>query len=217
MSESGNESFREEIFKICERLTSTMDRMRQKLEGNDNLQIARAVKALASAQGQLLKAYFSLDPTNKISLVAGETFQHFLAKNILAKELLLEDISIEVGIGDCIVDVIGRVGEEYVILEAETIPTKCIQKTEKIKNAIADVLSGKISILEESRDSIFQKIKEQLKIGKPVKLIFAVTKMPNQSTLNEIKKAEDHLIRPEVYYVSRLPPFEISHNLLQEI
>lgn len=216
MNKKGND-FRDEIFKTCEKLTFTMDRMRKELKHNEDLQIARAVKALASAQGQLLKAYFSLDPSNQIPLAAGETFAHFLSKNILVKKLSLRDISDEVGIGDSVVDVVGRIGNEFIIIEAETIPTKCIEKIEKLKNAITDIVSGKITILEESSDSIFQKIKNQLATGKPIRLIFGVTRMPYQSTLKDIKKSEDSLIHPEVYYINKLPPFEISSNLLQDI
>jgi len=217
MNEREYETLRKEIFKIVERLTSTMDQMKQKLMVNDNSLIKYAVRALASAQDQLLKAYFSLDPSNRIPLAVGETFQHFLAKNSLVQKLLLDDVYYEVGIGDCIVDVVGRIGNEYVILEAETIPIKCIQKVEKIKNELVKVLSGKISILNENENSILQGIKRQLITGKPIRLIFAVTRMPNKSTLNNIKKAENYLIRPEVYYVNKLQPFKISSNLLHEI
>ena len=149
MNKKGN-GFRDEIFKTCEKLTFTMDRMRKELKHSEDLQIARAVRALASAQGQLLKAYFSLDLSNQIPLAAGETFAHFLSKNILVKKLSLRDISDEVGIGDSVVDVVGRIGNEFIIIEAETIPTKCIEKIEKLKNAITDIVSGKITILEES-------------------------------------------------------------------
>ena len=217
MNEREYETLRKEIFKIVERLTSTMDQMKQKLMVNDNSLIKYAVRALASAQDQLLKAYFSLDPSNRIPLAVGETFQHFLAKNSLVQKLLLDDVYYEVGIGDCIVDVVGRIGNEYVILEAETIPIKCIQKVEKIKNELVKVLSGKISILNENENSILQRIKRQLITGKPIRLIFAVTRMPNKSTLSNIKKAENYLIRPEVYYVNKLQPFKISSNLLHEI
>jgi hypothetical protein len=216
MNERGYDTLRKEIFKIVERLTSTMDQMKQELMFNGNSLIKYAVRALASAQGQLLKAYFSLDPSNRIPPAAGETFQHFLAKNSLAQKLLLNDVCYEVGIGDCVVDVVGRIGDEYVILEAETIPTNCVQKVEKIKNELVKVLSGKISILNENENSILKGIKRQIITGKPIRLIFAVTRMPNKSTLNNIKKAENYLIHPEVYYVNKQPPFKISSNLLHE-
>jgi len=209
-----------EISRIIVRLSSTMARMEERLKRNDDSRIRNAVKALASAQGQLLKALFQLDSRFHIPLVTGETWNHYYAKNWLVKKLSLEDISAEVRIGDCIFDAVGRIGEEYVIIEAETKPTKCMAKVEKITKAIDDFVSGKIEILEESNDSIFLKIKKQLAMGKPMRLVFAVTgkRKPNQSTLRDIRKAEGSLIRPEVYYInSASASLEISPNLLQEI
>lgn len=195
-----------------------MDRMKQELKGNDDLETKLALKALASAQDQLIKAYFSLGSSNKVPLVVPERSEHYIAKNTLVTKLSVEDIYSEVPIGGgSIVDVLGRIGKEYVIIEAETIPTKCIKKAEKIKNAIADILSGKTTPIEEDSDPIFPKIKKQIEMGKPMRLIFAVTGMPNKSTLNEIRKAEGSVIQPEVYYVDSNPPFKISVNLLKRI
>jgi hypothetical protein len=217
LSKKGNE-IRDEISKVLGRLTSTLDRVKEELEHSDDLTIRNCVKALASAQGQLFKAYFSLDPSYKIPLQTGETWGHFLAKNALVERLSPEDISAEVRIGDCVFDVVGRIGEEYVIIESETKSSRCIGKIEKIKTEIGNLVSGKIELFEEGSNPIFSKIKKQLMIGKPIRLVFAVTgkRKPNLATLNNIKKAESPLIRPEVYYVDRLPPFEISSDLLQE-
>lgn len=195
-----------------------MDRMKQKLKGNDDLETRLALKALASAQSQLLKAYLSLDSSNKVPLVVGETCEHYIAKNNLVKKLSVDDVCCEVPIGGrSIVDVLGRIGKEYVVIEAETIPTKCIKKVEKIKNAIVDILSGKTTVLEEDSDPIFPKIKKQIEMGKPIRLIFAVTGMPYKSTLEEIRKAEGSVIQSEVYYVNSSPPFKTSANLLKRI
>jgi hypothetical protein len=215
LNKNGN-NFRDEIFKTGERLTSTMDRMKENLKHNDDLRIKLALKASASAQSQLLKAYFSLDPSNEVPLVVGESFEHFIAKNNLVKKLSVEDVSDEVPLGGgCVVDVVGRIGKEYVIIETETIPTKCIEKTGKIKNAIVSILSGETMILEEGNDPIFPKIKKQIEARRPMRLIFAVTRKPYLSTLDEIRKAGNSTIRPEVYHVNRLPPFKISPNLLK--
>jgi hypothetical protein len=206
---------REDISRTGKSLTSIMDRMRAKLDRDDDPQTWLALKALASAQGQLLKANLSLDPSNKIPLVVGEKLEHFIAKNNVVKELSVEDILDEVPIGDSRVDVIGRISREYIIIEAETIATKCIGKVEKIKSAIANILSGKTVIPEGRGGQILSKIKRQVTTGKPIRLIFAVSRRPYKSTLRDIKKTEDSMIKPEVYYVNREPPFEISSNLLQ--
>jgi len=205
------------ISAILKRLTTLMDQMKEELKHNDSSEMKRALRALVSSQGQMLKAFFSLDTSYRVPQTAGETWEHFLAKNCLIKGLSSENIFPEVGIGGCVFDVVAKIGGEYVIIETETKTSKCIEKTTRIKKTIGEFLSEKVGILEQNIDSIFSEIKKQLEDGKPVRLIFVVTRKPNTSTLREIKKVGDAFLHPEVYYVSRIPPFQESSNLLEEI
>lgn len=114
-----------------------MDQIKEELKHNDNSEESartkRALRSLVSSQGQLLKAFFSLDPSYKIPPLAGETWEHFLAKNCLMRELRPENIFAERGVGGCVFDVLAKIGEEYVIVEAETKPSKCVEKAKKLK------------------------------------------------------------------------------------
>jgi len=163
--------FSSEIWKVGLKLTTIMDRMKEELNQKDNLRMRKCLKALAKAQGQLLKAFSSFDSSFKISPDAVESWEHFLAKNYLLRKIPSQRISPEFGLGGCIFDVVAKLG----------------------------------------------KVREQLKKGKPIRLIFMVTRKPTTSTLKSIKHEENVLIRPEVYYVNRFPPFEMSSNLLENI
>jgi len=209
--------FSNRIWNVGDKLTIIMDQMKEELKRNDDLRMAKCVRALAKAQGQLLKAFFTFDPSYKILPEAGETWEHFLAKNYLIKELPSEHIFPDYGLGGCIFDVLAKFGDEYTIIEAETIPIKCVEKARKIKTILADLASGKLQTLEPSSNQVLSDIKKHLQHGKPLRLIFVVTREPLGSTLKDIKKEQDDLVHPEVYYVSRIPPFKRSSNLLEKI
>lgn len=165
----------------------------------------------------MLKAICALDPSYKIPLDARETWEHFLAKNSLVKELPSEHIFPEFGLGECVFDVLARMGGEHVIIEAETDSSKCVEKARKTKTTLANLVSEKLESLEPSSSLIFSEIKKQLKGGKAMRLIFVTTRRPITLTLQDIKKEEDAFIHLEVYYINRIPPFEISSNLLERI
>jgi hypothetical protein len=207
--------FSNELWKVFDKLTAIMDRMKEELKRNDDLAMKKCLRALVSSQGQLLKAICAFDPSYKIPLEAGETWEHFLAENYLVKEIPSEHIFPKFGLGECIVDVVAKIGGESVIIEAETVSGKSVEKARKIKTILTDLVSEKLKILEPSLT--FSEIKEHLKSGKPLRLIFVTTRKPSTLTLQDIKKEENSLINLEVYYVNRIPPFEISSNLLEKI
>jgi len=209
--------FSSEIWKVGLKLTTIMDRMKEELNQKDNLRMRKCLKALAKAQGQLLKAFSSFDSSFKISPDAVESWEHFLAKNYLLRKIPSQRISPEFGLGGCIFDVVAKLGKEYVIMEAETAPVSCVEKTKKIKPVIASLASEMPETFDTKSRIILSQIRKQLKKGKPIRLIFVVTRKPTTSTLKSIKHEENVLIRPEVYYVNRFPPFEMSSNLLENI
>ena len=215
--ENDNSDFSNEIWEVGDKLTAIMDRIKDKLKKKDNFRIRKCLKALAKAQGQLLKAFFTFDPSYKIPPEAGETWEHFLAKNYLIKGLPPQHIFAEFGLGGCVFDVLAKIGEEYAIMEAETNPGKCVEKARKIKTTIADFVSKKLETSELDSSLVLSEIREQLEGRKPLRLIFVVTRKPNTSTLKDIKKEADALIHPEVYYVNKIPPFKKSSNLLEKI
>lgn len=201
-----------------------MDRMKKEQKNNDSLEMKRALRALASSQGRLLQAYFSLHSSYKVPPDTVESWDHFLAKNQMVNELDSSidssDISSELGIGNVRFDVLAKIGGEYVIVEAETYPPECIKKMERIKKVVNDLVSGELGRSIDSSAKEFLRIKRQLEMGKPLRVIFAVTRNPIKSTLENIKKAEDARVHPEVYYVNPLPEegsFEVSIDLLQSI
>jgi len=67
-------------------------------------------------------------------------------------------------------DVIVQIDGEYAIIEAETTPTKCIGKMERIKKTIDDLVSGRIEVFEENNVAVFFEIKKQLQKGKPLRI-----------------------------------------------
>lgn len=201
-----------------------MDQMKKALKNNDSLEMKRALRALASSQGRLLQAYFSLDSSYKVPSDTVESWDHFLAKNQMINELNPSinpsDISSELGIGNVRFDVIAKIDGEYVIVEAETDPPKCIKKIERVKRTVNNLVSGEFDLSIDNSAKEFLEIKRQLQTGKPLRVIFAVTRNPINATLENIKKAEDSRIRPEVYYVNPRPKegyWEVSPNLIQDI
>ena len=214
----GNESdFSNEIWEVGSKLTMIMDRMKEELKRNGNLRLKKCLRALAKAQGQLLKAVSTFNNSYKVPLEAGETWEHFLAKNYLVTEIPLQHIFPEIGFGGCRFDVLAKIGEEYIIIEAETDSGKCAEKVRKIKTAITILMSEKLETLDQDTNRILAGIREQLKGKKPLRLIFILTSKPMTSTLKSIKKEQDALVQLEVYHVNRIPPFKKSSNLLDTI
>jgi hypothetical protein len=209
--------FSSEIFEVGDRLTGIMDRMREKLGQKGNYRMKKCFRALVKAQGELLKAFSSFDDTYKIAPEAGETWEHFLAKNFLIKEIPREHIFPEFGFRGCVFDVVAKIGGEYVIIEAETVPAKCVEKARKIKAVIASLMSEMPETSDADSVRLLSQIRGQLKNGKPIRLIFVVSARPYTSTLKDIKNEGNTLVHPEVYHIKRIPPFGKSSNLLEHI
>ena len=202
------ERFRDEMWKVLNNLTSIMDRMREELKRDDDPAIQRASKSfwcLEVSQQNLLKACSWLDPSNLVPPDAKESWEHFLAKNKMVNGLKPQNIFTECSYGEMRFDVIVQIDGEYAIIEAETTPTKCIGKMERIKKTIDDLVSGRIEVFEENNVAVFFEIKKQLQKGKPLRIIFAVTKRPVESTLKKIMTTENFRVHPEVYYVNPKP------------
>jgi hypothetical protein len=118
-------NLQEQIFRIGDELTIIMDQLKEKnnheIDERTKKEKDNVIKALASAQGQILKAYFSYESSFKVPQETGESLAHYVAKNKILETISLpQDIIPQVSVGGCRFDVLVRDKEDYVIVEAET-------------------------------------------------------------------------------------------------
>lgn len=209
--------FSNEIWEVGDKLTAIMDQMKEELAQKDDSTLRTSLIALAKAQGQLLKALSTFDDSFKVPLEAHETWQHFLAKNCLVTSVPRQNIFPEFNLGGCIVDVLIKINDDYVVIEAETNPTKCVEKVRKIKKALRTLHSERFENLDTTQSQVLTGIRNQLEIKRSLRSVFVLTRNPMTWTLESIKEEEDVPIRLEVYYVDTRPPFKVSADLLNGI
>lgn len=210
----------ETLDKLIVDLTSLMEQLKEELRYNDNETIKKALPSIWSSQSQLIKARSWLSKSYKIPPDAVESWQHFRAKNKIANKLRLssKNIFYECSFGKMRFDIIAKTCGEYVIIEAETVPPKCIEKMERIGETISNLASNEKFPLEADSVPVFSEIRKQLQKNKPMRIIFVVTKKPAKLTLESIKKTETPFVRPELYHVDTslrkgVHPFKITRYL----
>jgi hypothetical protein len=193
------DGFRNEIGKALDELAHIVDQMEKELKQNVDLRTEGALRSVASSHDQLAKAFCFLDPSYKVPPDAKESWEHFFAKNKVLDRMKPEEFFSERGYGGMQFDVIAKIKGEYVIIEVETKPTNCIKKIERIKKAIGILVAEEIETFGED-NVLFSEIRKQLQDGKALRIIFAVTKRPIETTVKNITRAGNSVVHPEVYY-----------------
>lgn len=165
------------------------DTLKQEAKTTNDSKTKRILKEVVSAQGNLLKAWYHLSEYKfDVPPEAHESPEHFVAKNVIVKKLeaqfpKLEFIHPFSGLSGCRPDVLIKTNEEYIILEAETAPTKCAEKIKNFKLSFDELKN----VTEQEENPTLLTLKIQLDNNQVIKILFALTRKPNSLTLENIK------------------------------
>ncbi|MCP8320702.1 MAG: hypothetical protein H3Z52_07155 [archaeon] len=185
------------IEKVLYDLTDLIDQIESE-KGHDPKK-RKCVRLLSKAQNELLKAYFVYSFEKAPDRV--ETFEHSFAINQTMSELGTTDKKYGFDFGGYKPDVVAKIDNEWVIVEAETNATNCVNKIDKVRKVLEIVDSlGSGSYYNKEDLKLLEEIKGQLNSGKYLRLIFVVTEKPATWTLEDIRKKTYDRIYPEVYH-----------------
>lgn len=202
------ESFSKRVSRLGYELAGVMDRMKKQLKLQHNEVTEKALRSMVRAQGEILKAYFWLDARERSYTVppdAQESWEHFVAKNEMICRLEPQSVVAECSYGEMRFDAIAKVKEEYVVVEAETKSRACIKKFERIRRTINALVSGGEDALDKDCTPVLAEIQKLLRDGKPLRVVFALTKSPNEIIVKTLLQAGNSQLIPELYYVNPIP------------
>ena len=129
----GKPNLSKEIWKAVSTVTDLYELLKETKNNAPNSESEKRFREVESAQLHLFKAWYTLKPEYVVPAERSESFDHFIAKNEIVKDLkklvpTLEIIHQFKGFSGCRPDVLVKTNEEYIILEAETDSGECMRK-----------------------------------------------------------------------------------------
>jgi len=161
-----------EVCEVMQRLISLRGELKNRY-GEDRSEVLG--KLIDSALQQLKKLHACLKYP-LLPPLEGESYEHFMARNLLIAHLEPEQyFEGEVRLGRRVPDALIKVGGEWVLVEVETNPRRCV---EKIRNAEEVWRYVRDHAYEYDRE-IYWELKRQWDARRSLKLVLGVLRKPD--------------------------------------